>query len=101
MAKPFSELRAKMSPEARRNSEARARELIQEIRLAELREVLGKTQREIAQTLGVSQAAISQLENQPDMLLKTLEKYVGAMGAELIITARFPEGDVHLAVTDN
>ncbi len=101
MAKPFGELRAKMSPEARRNSEARARELIQEIRLAELREVLGKTQREIAQTLGVSQAAISQLENQPDMLLKTLEKYVEAMGAELIITARFPEGDVHLAVTPN
>jgi transcriptional regulator with XRE-family HTH domain len=98
MAKPFSELRKKMPLESQRWVEEKVKETLREIRLAELREVLGKTQREIAEKLGVSQAAISQLENQPDMLLKTLEKYVGAMGAELVITARFPEGDVVLDV---
>ena len=98
MAKPFRDLLKKMPLDSQRWIEEKVKETLNEIRLAELREVLGKTQRDIAEKLGVSQAAISQLENQPDMLLKTLEKYVGAMGAELIITARFPEGDVELAV---
>ncbi len=98
MAKKFSELRKKMSPEAQQWIEEQRRDLVRDIRLVELREVLGKTQRDLAEKLGVSQAAISQLENQPDMLLKTLGKYVEAMGAELVITARFPEGDVHLAI---
>ncbi len=100
MAKPFSELRKKLPLESQRWIEEKVQETLKEIRLTELREVLGKTQREIAEKLGVSQAAISQFEHQPDMLLKTLEKYVEAMGAKLVITARFPEGDVVLDIEE-
>jgi hypothetical protein len=39
----------------------------------------------------VRQNAISKLENQDDILVKTLAKYVGALGGELEIRARFDD----------
>ena len=98
MARPWSEIRNRMTPEQRRRIDARKKELLTEIRLAELRKALDKTQHELAEYLGVSQAAISKLEQQPDMLLKTLSKYVEGLGAELVVSARFPEGDVELTL---
>ncbi len=78
------------------HSAAHYRILLGEIRMAERRKAVDKTQRELAQHLGVSQAAISKLEQQPDMLLKTLSKYVEGLGGELVVSARFPEGEVEL-----
>lgn len=96
MARPYSELRKTMSPERRERAGVRTQAMLKEIRLAELRQAVDKTQRELAEYLGVSQAAISKLEQQPDMLLKTLSKYVAGLGGELIVSARFPDGDVEL-----
>ncbi len=98
MARPWSEIRNRMTPEQRRRVDARKKELLTEIRLAELRKALDKTQHELAEYLGVSQAAISKLEQQPDMLLKTLSKYVESLGGELVVSARFPDGDVELTL---
>jgi hypothetical protein len=44
--------------------------------------------------LGVNQAAVSKLERRADMYVSTLQSFVKAMGGELKITARFPEGTV-------
>lgn len=98
MARPIRELFDKMPQDRRERIEKRARILLDEIRLAELRKALDKTQRDLAEYLGVSQAAISKLEQQPDMLLRTLSKYVEGLGAELVVAARFPEGDVELTL---
>jgi transcriptional regulator with XRE-family HTH domain len=87
-----------MSPERRQRNDLRTQLLLNEIRLAELRKAVDKTQRELAEYLGVSQAAISKLEQQPDMLLKTLSKYVEGLGGELVVSARFPEGEVELTL---
>ena len=51
MAKPFKILRDKVSPEARRRSKEMADEMMREIRLTELRSVLGVSQEELAQLL--------------------------------------------------
>ncbi len=46
--------------------------------------------------LNVNQAAVSKLERRTDMYVSTLREFVRAMGGELEITARFPEGTVRI-----
>jgi len=48
----------------------------------------------LADALGVSQANISRIEHQDDVYLSTLRAYIEALGGELEITARFPDGEV-------
>jgi hypothetical protein len=52
--------------------------------------------RHLAKILGVNQAAVSKLERRTDMYVSTLQGFVKAMGGELKITARFPEGTVEI-----
>jgi transcriptional regulator with XRE-family HTH domain len=61
-----------------------------------LREAREMTQVHLAKILGVNQAAVSQLERRADMYVSTLQSFVKAMGGELKITARFPEGTVEI-----
>ena len=45
----------------------------------------------VARELGVSQDAVSRMEQQSDLLLSTLRRTVEAMGGSLSLTARFPD----------
>ncbi len=96
MAKSFKVLERKMSPAARARSEEKAKQLIAEMPLQELRAARKLTQEELAKTLNVNQAAVSKLERRADMYVSTLREFVRAMGGELEITARFPEGAVRI-----
>jgi DNA-binding XRE family transcriptional regulator len=51
-----------------------------EVALRELRAVLGFTQEQLADRLGVQQAAVSRLDRRPDMTLSSLRRYVEALG---------------------
>lgn len=62
------------------------------IRLAELRKQQHITQKEIAKKMNVSQASISQLENQGDVQLSTLLRYVHALGGSLAVKVQLPDG---------
>jgi len=64
--------------------------------LAELRQARKLSQEQIASSLHVKQAAISKLERRTDMYISTLRKFVKAMGGDLEITARFPDGSVKI-----
>ncbi|MEX2163183.1 MAG: XRE family transcriptional regulator [Sulfuricaulis sp.] len=101
MAKKFSELRARLSPKARTKSEAMTARLLEEMPLQELRQALDLTQRQVAKTLKIEQAAVSKMEKQTDMYLSTLRRFVAAMGGKLDIVARFPEGEVHITQFGN
>lgn len=94
MAKKFSELWDKMSPEAQTRAQALAEQLRAEYPLHELRRARGLSQGSIAQTLQVSQANVSKIEKRTDMYISTLRSHIRAMGGELEIRARFPDGDV-------
>ena len=96
MPKNFRELRDKMSPESRARSDAKAQKIIAEIPLDKFREARAMTQVHLAKILGVNQAAVSKLERRADMYVSTLQSFVRAMGGELKITARFPEGTVEI-----
>jgi DNA-binding transcriptional regulator YiaG len=94
MAKSFTELKEKMSPERREKIEDRARTLLVSMALQELRQKRQLTQQDLANILHVNQAALSKMENQSDMRVSTLRKLLAAMGGNLKIIAEFPEGEV-------
>jgi hypothetical protein len=92
MGKTYGELVAELSPERRKRIETRAAELIAEEKsLRDLRQAHHLTQQRMAKKLGVKQHSISRLEQRSDMLLSTLRDYIGKMGGELVLTARFPD----------
>jgi DNA-binding transcriptional regulator YiaG len=94
--KNFKTIRDKMSPQARERSRLLAAKYRSQMALDELREAREMTQVHLAKVLGVNQAAVSKLERRTDMYVSTLQDLVKAMGGELKITARFPEGTVEI-----
>jgi len=97
MPKKFKNLRDKMSPAARDRSRILAAKYRSEMALDELREAHAMTQVHLAKILGVNQAAVSKLERRTDMYVSTLQDFIKAMGGELKIIARFPEGTVEIS----
>ena len=97
MAKSFRELVARTgTAKTRRIATRRTRELLAEMVLSEIREALGKTQSQMAKAAGMKQPSWAKLEGQSDMMISTLHKVMNAMGGELEITVRFPQGRVRL-----
>jgi transcriptional regulator with XRE-family HTH domain len=96
MAKKFSELRAKTSPEARARVDARVQAALREMPLNELRRARELAQKTLGDILGMAQPEVSKLERRSDALISTIRHYVEAMGGELDIVARFPDGDVRI-----
>ena len=96
MAKKFDNLVAKMPPERRVRAQERAKETLTEMALQELRRARELSQAQLAEALGEKQPNISQLEQRTDMYVSTLRKYIEAMGSELDIIARFPEGAIRI-----
>ena len=58
--------------------------------LKALRQAAGMTQLQMAERLGVGQAAISKIEQRCDVQISSLQRYVEALGARLRIDAAFP-----------
>lgn len=97
MTKKFAELRALMSPEARERADAQANAMLAEMPLNELRQARGLSQKMLAEVLHVQQPSIAKIEKRTDMYLSTLRSHIEAMGGELEIVARFPDGSVRIS----
>ena len=97
MAKKFSELRAAMNPEARSQASERAKAMLGEMPLHELRQARGLSQKMLADVLHVQQPSIAKMEKRTDMYLSTLRSHIQAMGGELEVIARFPDGAVKIS----
>ena len=97
MAKKFSDLRARMTPESQARAEAMAQAMLAEMPLNELRQARGLSQKMLAEVLNVQQPSIAKMEKRTDMYLSTLRSHIEAMGGELDIIARFPDGTVKIS----
>ena len=97
MAKKFSELVAKMSPERRAQIDEEVKKALAEMPLNELRNARGLSQKMLAEVLHVQQPAIAKLEKRTDMYISTLRSHIEAMGGQLEVIARFPDGDVRIS----
>jgi hypothetical protein len=93
----YSELRAKMTPEARSRVDARVFATLKQLPLLELRKARSLSQEQLAKELQTTQGEISKIEHRTDMYLSTLRNYVEAMGGELDIIARFKDGAVRIS----
>jgi predicted transcriptional regulator len=96
MARNFRELEAKMPPESLSRAKTRAKEMMAEMLLAEVRKVVGLTQEELAASLGIKQPTLSRLESQSDMQISTLRNLIEALGGQLEIVVHMPGGDIRL-----
>ena len=71
---------------------------LEEIALFELRRTLDLSQTDLASELGVSQSAVSQLENSHDPKVSTVREYLARLGAQLRLVAVFNDGDEERSV---
>src|SRR5688500_2907717 len=92
MAKKWDNLKKKMSRAAQARVDARVKQTLSSMPLAEIRKAIGMTQAELSKALEMGQGSVSKVENAADMYLSTLRKFVDAMGGELVIKATFPKG---------
>lgn len=65
--------------------------------LQELRHARNLSQEQLARTLSVKQAAVSKIEKRTDMYVSTLRNFIKAMGGDLEIIAKFPDGAVQIS----
>jgi transcriptional regulator with XRE-family HTH domain len=79
---PWREVRKRLAID----EQAVARERLR-LRLAILREQLGKSQVEVAELLGTSQPNVSQLERSEDLQLSSIARYIHALGGQLQVNA--------------
>jgi len=96
MSKPFNILRKKMSPAAQSAATKKTNQMLKEMPLQELRQAHHMSQQRLAEVLSTKQANVSRMERRTDMYISTLRSYIEAMGGELDIVARFPDGEVHI-----
>jgi DNA-binding XRE family transcriptional regulator len=98
MARTLNDIRAErpLSPDARKRVDDIKRAMQLEIALAELRELRGASQTQVAETLGTSRPNVGRIEKELDVRLSTLERYVEALGGKLEIHAVFDDADIKL-----
>lgn len=97
MANKFTQLRSRMSPESQARAEAKAKVMLAEMPLNELRQARGLSQKMLADVLHVQQPSIAKMEKRTDMYLSTLRSHIEAMGGQLEVVARFPDGVVKIS----
>lgn len=101
MAKSHDELLEKVEPSVRKAARGKAVDVIARMSLAELRKARGQSQAKLAELMALAQPNISQIEHRPDALVSTLRQYVEALGGELEIHAKFPDGqDIEIEAFD-
>jgi DNA-binding XRE family transcriptional regulator len=80
-------------------------DVIELAQLRELREQRGAKQAEVADTLGASQANVSQIESRAgadgSVYLATLAHYIDALGGRLEISAVFPDETIRLVLAQH
>ena len=96
MAKPFKNLRGRMSSAAQARARKKTASMMKDMALHELRSARELTQGALAEQLELEQPAVSKLERRTDMYVSTLRKYIEAVGGELEIIAHFPESKVRI-----
>ncbi|HVA23112.1 MAG TPA: helix-turn-helix transcriptional regulator [Chloroflexota bacterium] len=90
---PWEVLRDQLRADPVKNEryEPMRRAMADGVRLGKLREARRKTQVQLAEAIGTTQANVSRLETRDDLYLSTLNEYVEALGGYLELRAVFPD----------
>lgn len=96
MPRKFREYYDALPVERRTRIEAEVDRFEAEMRLRDLRNARDLSQADVAQSLDTDQGNVSRLEQQADMYVSTLCRYLEALGGTLEIVAHFPDRDVRI-----
>ena len=96
----WRDVRGRRSPAVEAEFASKTREMRQAMRLADLRKARALTQVTLAETMGLPQGEISKIEHRQDVYLSTLRRFIEAMGGELVLAARFPDGELPIQIGD-
>lgn len=89
----LDEVIASRSPESQARIKEMTDEMILEVGLQMMREELQLSQKQVAEAMGISQPAVTKLEQRGnDLKLATLKRYVEAMGGKLSLDVELPTG---------
>lgn len=97
MAHKFENLTNKMDSKRVKRAKAKAKDIMAEMLLAEIRKEAGFTQEDLSEVLGVKQPSLSKLESQDDMQVGTLQRLIQALGGQLELIAHMPGGDISIS----
>ncbi|WP_163650759.1 helix-turn-helix domain-containing protein [Modicisalibacter sp. 'Wilcox'] len=96
MARKLEELLANEKPEVVAAAQAKADDMLLELRLSELRQLMDMTQAQMAEAMGVKQPTIAGLERAgQDLRLSSLKRYVEAIGGRVRLDVEMPDGTHH------
>lgn len=96
MARTLEEIIKNEKPEVAAQAKAKANAILLNIRLSEIRELMNKTQSDIAATLGVTQPTVAGMEKAgQDLKLSSLKRYVEAAGGRVTVDIELPNGERH------
>ncbi|MGI6253369.1 MAG: helix-turn-helix domain-containing protein [Aminivibrio sp.] len=92
MAKKFNDLVASLPQEDQDEIRRRTEALSASIKLEEIRKARRISQKMLASAMRVSQPAISKMENESNMTVKTLSAFASGLGGKVRIEIEFPDG---------
>jgi len=96
----WQELREKkLTPAQRERIDREVEQELLAMDLRAIRELVGKTQADVAAVTQMDQSEVSRLERRQDVRLSTLRRFVEALGGELEIFAAFGDKRVRLRAT--
>jgi transcriptional regulator len=87
---------ARISPQRLAEIETQVEGEVLEMNLSAVRDLVGKTQSELAEAMGAAQSQVSRSERRADHLVSSLRDYIRALGGELELTARFGNRSIRL-----
>ncbi len=89
----LKELMERQSPESQERIHQKTAEFRRELALYRIREALEISQTEMSKVMGIAQPTLARMErNGNDPKLSTLKRYVNALGGELSIDVKLPNG---------
>jgi predicted transcriptional regulator len=86
----------KLSPQQLAEIDREVEQELLEMDLRAIRELVGKTQIDVAAVTDMTQSEVSRFERRPDVRLSTLKRYVEALGGEIEVYATFGDKRVRL-----
>ena len=93
MARTLEQILVVEKKEVVKQAQEKAEEILLNIHLAELRELVQKTQVDLAGVLGIKQPTVAEMEKPGrDLKLSSLKRYVEATGGKLRLDVELPDG---------
>ena len=93
MSRTLEQILAVEKPEVVTKAQEKADEMLLNLHLSELRELVKKTQVDVAQLLDIKQPTVAGMEKPGrDLKLSSLKRYIEAIGGRLRLDIELPDG---------